>query len=99
VEVLADEIMIRQGLQQWISYVNEFVQQDAKIEIQAESRSEGCCFIIKGGGKQTLPPPECDLTMYGFVAQKIVELHQGQILRIEKTDQGAVVEFCLPQPV
>lgn len=98
VEVLADEIMIRQGLQQWISYVNEFAQQDAKIDIQAESQSDGCHFVIQSSGKKNLPPPECDLTMYGFVAQKIVELHEGAILRLEELEQGAVVAFYLPQP-
>jgi signal transduction histidine kinase len=96
IQIQADEIMIRQGISQWISYVNEFVQEDARIDIQVEAQSEVCQFNIESRGTKRQPPPECDLTMYGFVAQKILELHQGELLRLEETEQGACVQFRLP---
>lgn len=99
IQIKADEIMIRQGLQQWISYVNEFVQQDAKIEISVQDQPEGCLFTIQSSGKKLQPPPECDLTMYGFVARKILEFHQGKFHRLEETEQGALVQFNLPKSV
>jgi len=95
IQVEADEIMIRHCLRQWISYVNEFVQQDAEIEILVEEKPEDGLFTVQSVGKKNQPPPECDLTMYGFVAQKILELHHGKLSRLEETEQGALVQFSL----
>lgn len=97
IRIQADEIIIRQGIAQWISYVNEFVQEQAQIEIQVEAQPEVCQFSIESRGVKRQPPPECDLTMYGFVAQKILELHQGELLSLAETDQGACVRFSLPK--
>jgi K+-sensing histidine kinase KdpD len=97
IQIQADEIIIRQGIAQWISYVNEFVQEQARIDIQVEAQSEAILFNIESRGLKRQPPPECDLTMYGFVAQKIVELHQGKLLKLLETDQGARVQFSLPK--
>ena len=97
IQIQADEIIIRQGIAQWISYVNEFVQEQARIDIQVEAQSEAILFNIESRGLKRQPPPECDLTMYGFVAQKIVELHQGELLKLLETDQGARVQFSLPK--
>jgi len=97
IQIEADEITIRQGLQQWISYVNEFVQQDAKIEISVQDRPQGCLFTIQSIGKKLQPPPDCDLTMYGFVAQKVLELHHGELQQLKETEQGAFVQFSLPK--
>lgn len=97
IQVNVDEIMIRQGLQQWISYVNEFTQENAAIEIRVEDQPEGAVFTVESRGTKRQPPPECDLTMYGFVGQKIVELHGGQLLIVAETEQGAQVQFRLPK--
>ena len=90
-QIRADEILLRQCIQNWMSYVNEFVQQEARIEIQVESQFETCVFSIESSGKKLQPPPECDLTMYGFVAQKMLELHHGERLLLEETDRGAKI--------
>jgi len=97
IQIQADEIIIRQGIAQWISYVNEFVQEQARIEIQVEAQPEVALFNIESRGIKRQPPPECDLTMYGFVAQKILELHDGKLLNLSETEQGACVQFSLPK--
>lgn len=96
-QINADEIMIRQGIGHWISYVNEFVQEDAKITIEADKQPENCILIIQSRGKKVTPPAESDLTLYGFVALKILELHQGELLKLEETEQGALIQFSLPR--
>ncbi len=97
VKILADEIMIRQCFAHWISYVNEFVQENANIHIQAKEQSEDCLFTIRSIGRKRLEPPECDLTLYGFVAKGILDLHNGELHRLKEDEQGALVQFSLPK--
>jgi signal transduction histidine kinase len=96
VEILADEIMIRQCFAYWISYVNEFVQGDAKINISVEEQSDNCLFTIRSSGEKRAAP-ECDLTLYGFAGKGILDLHQGEIIQLEEDDEGALVQFSLPR--
>ena len=97
VQILADEIMIRQCFSSWVSYVNEFVHESATVNIQVEEQPEVCLFTIQSSGKKLQPPPECDLTLFGFVAQGILELHRGKLERLEEDEQGALVQFSLPR--
>lgn len=96
IQILADEIMIRQCFSNWISYVNEFVQEDSAVSIQVEEQLEHSIFTIRSSGKKLQPPPECDLTLYGFVAKGILELHQGELICLDEDKQGARVKFSLP---
>jgi len=97
IKILADEIMIRQCFDHWISYVNEFVQEAVSINIQAEERPAVCLFTIRSSGSKRPEPPECDLTLYGFVANGILDLHKGEIHRLEEDEKGALVQFSLPK--
>lgn len=97
VQIQADEIMIRQCFAYWISYVNEFVQNAVVINIQVEEQSDACLFTIRSSGEKRQPPPECDLTLYGFVAKGILDLHQGELVQLEEDEQGALVQFSLPK--
>ncbi len=96
-QILADEIMIRQCFSNWISYVNEFVQETAIVDILVEEQPKFCLFTIRSTGKKLQPPPECDLTMYGFVAKSILDLHHGDLIRLEEDEQGTCVQFSLPK--
>jgi signal transduction histidine kinase len=96
VQVLSDEMMMRQALGKWIFYVAEFVQEEVVVDIHVETLDESCLFTIRSTGKKTQPPPECDLTMHGFIAQTLVALHKGEMVLLEEDDQGAVVQFKLP---
>ena len=97
IQIQADEIMIRQCFANWISYVNEFVQEAVSIQIRVEERPDAYLFTIRSSGSKRSEPPECDLTLYGFVARGILELHQGVLLQLEEDDQGALVQFSLPK--
>jgi signal transduction histidine kinase len=95
--ILADETMLRQGLGKWLSYVAEFVQESVVVDIQVEELEADCQFTIRSKGKKTLPPPECDLTMHGFIAHHILALHHGKLEALEEDDEGAWVRFNLPK--
>lgn len=96
-QILADEIMIRQCFSNWISYVNEFVQESASVSIQVEDQPQNCIFTIRSNGKKLQPPPECDLTLYGAVAKGILDLHKGALIHLEEDEGGACVQFNLPK--
>lgn len=97
VQILADEIMIRQCFAHWISYVNEFVQEAATINIQVEEQPEACLFTIRSSGTKRQSPLECDLILNGYVAKGILDLHQGELFQLEEDDQGALAQFSLPK--
>jgi len=97
-QIRGDEIMLRQCLAYWISYVNEFVQEEAKIDIQVEERPDTCIFTIHSYGKKRPQPPECDLTLFGYAAKGILDIHQGKLIRLEEDEQGALTQFSLPKP-
>ena len=97
IQIQVDEIMIRQCFANWISYVNEFVQGEVSIQIHVEEQPEVCLFTIRSSSSKRLEPPECDLTLYGYVARGILELHQGVLLQLKENDQGALVQFILPK--
>jgi len=93
----ADEIVFRQCLSNWISYVVEFVQETALVNIQVEEQPSTYLFTIRSSGKRVANPPACDLTIYGYIAQKTLELHRGVLLRLEAEAQGALVQFSWPK--
>jgi K+-sensing histidine kinase KdpD len=95
--VQADEMLLRQCVANCISYVAEFVQESLVVSLQAVEEADTCLFTIRSTGKKLTPPPECDLTMYGYIVSHILELHQGVLRRAEEDELGAVVEFSLPK--
>jgi signal transduction histidine kinase len=95
-KIQADEIMIRQCFGYWVSYVNEFVRGDTTISIQAEEKAGTCLFTIRSSGEKRIPP-DCDLTLFGFAARELLDLHQGEIIQLIEDEQGAMVQFSLPK--
>jgi K+-sensing histidine kinase KdpD len=97
IQIEADEIMIRHGIRYWISYVNEFVQENVVIHLDVEEQTDSCLLTIQSSGKKLSPPAESDLMLNGYAAKKILELHRGELLSLEETEQGAMVKFSLPK--
>ena len=96
VQVEVDEILFRQGLLYWMRYINEFAQGETRLEIAVDDRFPQVIFTLQSSGAKHSAPPECDLTLYGFTARQITELHRGEILALEETDDGARVQFSIP---
>ncbi len=95
--IKADEAMIRQELLNWISYVVEFAQESTQVDIEVQEQADECLFTVRSTGKKLQPPPECDLTLYGYIAMQLLELHHGKLVCAEEDEQGARVQFALPK--
>jgi K+-sensing histidine kinase KdpD len=108
-----DEMLLRLCLSGWMSYVAEFVQgtefrdqgteekgqapAGILVEIQVEDRGHTCQFQVRSLGQKRDRPPECDLTLYGYVAQRLVALNGGYLQQLIEDEQGALVRFSLPK--
>jgi signal transduction histidine kinase len=96
--VTVDEALFSQCLYYWIAYVVEFAPEACTIEILVASQPEGdLLFTIRSSGERQQPPPECDLTLYGFIARQILDLHKGKLTCAEEGDHGATIQFILPR--
>ena len=93
--IRADEMSLRVGLSYWISYVIEFAPQNTAVNIYVEEQPKTCLFTIRSIGQKTQPPPECDLTMYGYIAREILALHQGILYCAEEKEDGALIQFSI----
>ena len=95
--VQADEFLLRQCLSNWISYVGEFAQASVTIIIDVEDTPHDCVFQVRSSGKKNPRPPECDLTIYGYLAQRLLALNQGYLQQLTEDEEGALVRFSLPK--
>lgn len=97
VGVEADDAALRQCLSNWISYVAEFAPENGVVDIKVEEQPETCLFTLRSTGTRPAPPPECELTLYGYVALRLLELNGGVLRRAEEDESGALVQFTLPK--
>jgi signal transduction histidine kinase len=95
--VQADEFLLRQCLSNWMSYVLEFIMLEGKLDVQVEEGEHDCRFTIRSTGKRNPRPPECDVTMYGYLAQRLLALNEGYLQELNEDEQGARVRFSLPK--
>lgn len=95
--VRADEALLRQCLANWMSYVLEFVQVEGAVELQVEQGAYDCQFQVRSTGEKNSRPSECNLTLYGFLAQRLLALNQGYLKQLVEDEQGALVRFSLPK--
>jgi K+-sensing histidine kinase KdpD len=95
--IRADEILLRQGLYHWISYVFFHTQGNTAIDIQVKEKPESLTFSLTSRGTAFQEPAECDRTLHGYIANKVLEIHQGELLALEANKLGLQVEFCLPK--
>jgi signal transduction histidine kinase len=96
-QVTADEALLSQCLYYWIAYVAEFTPEEGTVEILVASQPRGDLFTIRSTGKRQQPPPECDLTLYGFIARQLLDLHQGVLSCAEEGEHGATIQFIIPK--
>jgi hypothetical protein len=80
-----------------MSYVLEFAREAVKVEIAVTEDAHTCQFQVRSSGKKVPKPPECDLTIYGFLGQKLLALNGGYLQELAEDEQGAQVRFSLPK--
>jgi K+-sensing histidine kinase KdpD len=95
--VLGDEILLRQMIAVWISYLTEYLSEPVQVTLAAESNVGGTLIRVAGSGQKSIGASECDLSMFGYIGQAILNMHQGKIHRAEGNEQEAGIEFILPR--
>ncbi len=92
----ADETLLRQALRNLLHYLGAWVKPPASL--RAEARLSGKTYHLHLGarGEHNIAAPEMDLTMWSFIAQKILQLHGGGIHTARRGEEG--VEFHLTLP-
>ena len=95
--IIADETLFSQCLYYWIAYTAEFAPEESTVEILVTGQLESDLFTIRSTGKRQQPPPECNLTLYGFIARQLLDLHQGKLTCAAEDDHGATIQFIIPK--
>jgi signal transduction histidine kinase len=90
-----DEILFRRMLVNWFAYVQAYTPQDAQVSVQVVEAAPGWTFSIRSTGVKGPPPPESKLALSGFIARRLLELHQGVLDSVEEREDGAEVRFSL----
>ena len=94
--VYVDAMLMRRCFFYWIAYLVEFVQNDVHVKIQVQQQEKACLVLIRSTGKKLRPAPECDQTMYGYIARSFVERQGGEILSAKQDELGSQIRFKLP---
>jgi K+-sensing histidine kinase KdpD len=95
--VKADSVSLHSCLTNWISYVVEYVQQNARVEIQVEEHEQTCLVSLRSTGSKKRQVSECDTTIYGYIAHHLLMLNHGQLLHTEEDERGVLIQFRLPK--
>ena len=80
-------------------YVSHYVDAQGTVTIAVEEEPEWVLLKVSSTGKKAQPLSRLDLLMQGYVGRALVELQQGEIRLAEETDDGASIQFALPQAV
>jgi len=95
--VRADEQLIRQVVHGFIAFVAQYCEAETKVTVSAEEEPGWAILTFTSTGKKARQPSEMDIEMLGYVGRAFVELHGGQMRQAIETDQGAIIQFCLPK--
>jgi hypothetical protein len=79
----------------WFAYVQAYTPQDAQVAVQVVEAAPGWTFTIRSSGVKGPPPPESKLALSGFIARRLLELHQGVLSGIEEHEDGVEVRFSI----
>lgn len=96
-QVHADELLLRQCLANWMSFVLEFIHEAAKVEIRVDDSQYSYLFQVRSIGKKNPRPAECEQTIYGYLAQRLLVLNRGYLRQLVEDEQGVLVSFSLPK--
>ncbi len=93
--IVGDEALLRQAIAFAISYTAEHFEEGAKAKLEAEPLAGKYLIRVSCAGKAK-HAPDCDLTMYGFILQNVLTLHNGKLISAEGDEESAQIEFVLP---
>jgi signal transduction histidine kinase len=92
----ADEALLRQAVGNWISYIAEYLENPARVQIHVELVGGNMVFTLQGRGKRSITAAACDLTMWSYIALQIISLHRGKVETAEADETSILFQFSLP---
>ncbi len=94
--LVADELLLRQVLAGFVLFVAQYVDVESQVTLTVEEEPGLFVLTVTSHGKKVQPFSRLDLQLQGYVNRALVELQQGAIRRAEETDDGALIQFVLP---
>ncbi len=92
----ADAALFRQAMRNVLAYAAAWVKAPSEITVQARPSSGVCLLNIHSRGEKDIAAPEMKLSMWGYIAERIVALHGGEIRAAKRGEKGASFEIALP---
>jgi K+-sensing histidine kinase KdpD len=94
--IRADEQILRQVVSSFISFVAMYCEAKANISIIVTEQPDWFLFTFSSTGIKARQTSDLDREMFGYINRTLIELQKGEIRQAEITDNGAVVQFALP---
>ena len=94
----ADAALLRQAIRCVLSYAAAWVKAPAEILVQAGAASGTCLLRVQSRGEKDAAAPEMELSMWGYIAGRIIALHGGEIRSAQRGEAGVSFEIALPLP-
>jgi K+-sensing histidine kinase KdpD len=95
--LVTDELLLRQILLGFSLVVAHYVDPQGAITFAVSEEPAWFIFKVSSAGKKAQPLSKLDLQMQGYIGRALVELQQGEMRLAEETDDGATIQFALPQ--
>ena len=93
----ADSVLLSQALSGLIACVVVCVKPPVQVSLTAEDGPQGYAITLRSTGQPALSPSRLDLDSYGYISQRLISLHGGEIQRKETGDEGALIQLVLPR--
>lgn len=91
----ADEPLLRQAIGCCLAYAAEHFQGGARASVQIKAQGNELHLQVTCNGAFK-HPAEANLTMYGYLLQQILKLHEGRVVKAEGDEQQASLVIALP---
>ncbi len=92
----ADAALLRQAFRSLLHYAAAWTRSGAPVQVRVEPEEGGYAVHIGSRGEHDPAAAEMELTMWSFIAARILQLHGGAIRQARQGEAGAAFEVHLP---
>ncbi len=96
INLQADPNMLSLAFRHVLFYVTTWIQKPGQVKVQAEIVDGYVLLHITGHGKKDIAAPQMELTMWAFIAGRILALHQGDL---QATHSEETITFSVKLPI
>ncbi len=94
--VYGDEVLLRQLLAHWITYVCAYVKSPATVMLKVEQVGKESLFTLRTSGEPAQEMMKGELAITGYICRALVELHGGSIRTGQSDETETVIQFSIP---